>query len=198
MSRISPIISIGLLILLVLGGIFVYWPKYEKFKELNSELEIKDKAFAQKQEYFAKLNNLSKKLEDYKDQIAKIDSAFPQEISEPDLFNFIQKESSKNGLILKKIGSSRIVSSQSEGEAVQEISFSVSVSGSYSAFKNFLFTLYQNSRLIEVSSIKFSSKDKTDLLDFDLGLTTYYYPKPEVKEPMPGESSVGNPPPPTP
>ena len=188
MPRVIPFVSIILLIILIFGGIFLWWPKYENFKEFSFELENKNVALKQKEKHFSQLNDISKKLEEHREQLAKIDSALPQEISKPELFNLIQEESSKNGLIFKKIGSGDISSSQAKEEGIKEISFSFSVSGSYQAFKNFLSSLYQNSKVITVKSINFSSSDKEgDLLNFDLTLAAYNYQKPEIKEGVPRE-----------
>jgi len=178
MPRLTPLIAIGLLILLILGAGFVWWPKCEEFRWLKSQLEIKEKAIIQKEEYFSKLNTLSKELEGYQEEIAKIESALPDEVSEADFFNFIQKTSSENGLIFKEIYSVKISSSKKDGKEISEVSFSISLFGSYLAFKNFLSVIYQSSRLIEVDSIKFSSPpEKKDLFDFDLTLVAHYLPR---------------------
>ena len=187
MSRIVPIISIVLLFLVILGGVFLWWPKYEEFTNLKQELAIKTEELQQKQEFFNKLNELAQKLEGYKEQLAKIGTALPEELLIPDLYNYILKTVSENGLILKNIKGEKDVVAQTGYEAVQKFSFSLSLAGSYEAFKNFLSVIYQNARLIEVDSIKFgSSQGKTNIFDFSVGLSTYYEPRTQIKEQTPG------------
>lgn len=188
MTRILPIISVLLLLIIIAAGWFLWWPKYQEVKDLRFQLEIKEKALSDKQEHFSKLNDISKKLEEYKDSVAKIDSALPDSVSEPDLYNFIQNTSSSSGLILKKIGPAKISTSQAEGEIkeIQDITFAASVAGSYSAFKDFLSNIYQSSRLIEADSIKFSSPEKgTNLFEIDLTFLTHYLSKPAIQEQTP-------------
>jgi len=170
------IILICLLILLVIGGYFLCWPKYQEFKGKKIEIETKDEEIRKKEEHLLNLEILSEKLSTYKEQLSKIDSALPKDPSVAALFNFFQKTSSENGLILTEVDMSGLFSSESSGERIQKMSFSISVSGSYSAFKNFLSAVYRNSRLIKVKSISFSSSEqRKDLFDFNLNLETQSY-----------------------
>jgi len=175
-KQIILIVLICLLTLLALGGYFLCWPKYQEFKGKKVELETKDEEIRLKKEYLSNLETLSERLSTYKEQLSKIDSALPEDSSVAALFNFLQKTSSENGLILTDIDVSGLFSLESSEERIQKMSFSISVSGSYSAFKNFLSAVYKNSRLIEVKSISFSSSEEgEDLFDFDLNLETQSY-----------------------
>lgn len=190
-KQIILILLVCLLILLGLGGYFLLWPKYQELKIKKAEMEIKDEEIRLKEKYLSNLGIFSEKLSTYEEQLSKIDSAFPGDPSVAAIFNFIQKTSSENGLILTDIDVSKLFPSKSsvqqilEQEAleqesseqrVQKMSFSISVNGSYAAFKNFLSTVYKNSRLIEVKSIDFSSSgEEEDLFDFNLDLETQSY-----------------------
>lgn len=177
------IIFICLLILLALGGYFLCWPKYQEFKGKKVEIETKNEEIRKKEEYLLNLGILSDKLSTYKEQLSKIDSALPKDPSVAALFNFLQKTSSESGLILTDIDVSGLFPledsaqvQESSGGRIQKMSFSVSVNGSYSAFKNFLSVVYRNSRLIEVKSISFSSfEERKDLFDFNINLETQSY-----------------------
>lgn len=181
MFRFLPIISLSLLVLLILGGVFLWWPEYQDFSDLRLKVERKEMEIRQKEEYFVKLKVLSEKLEGYSEELAKIDSALLVDPSIPALFDFIQKTSSESGLILESLSMGKI-SSLKDLAGVQKISFSVSVSGSYSAFKNFLSVIYKNTRLIEVESIAFSSSEEKVLFTFDLILGTYSYQELKAEE----------------
>jgi len=170
--RYLPIISIFLSILLILAGIFFWWPQVEEVMDLRRELQIKEVEVKLREEYPKKIIALSKELEQYSDELDKIDSALPQEPSIPVLFNYIQKTSSENGLILEDVNL-RSISLSKDKSGIREIAFSVSAVGSYSSFKNFLTTIYKNARLIDIKSISFSSPEETGLFSFSLNFTTY-------------------------
>ena len=173
-KQIILIILICLFILLVSGGYFLCWPKYQEFKEKKTEIEIKSEGIGLKEVYLSNLETLSEKLTAYEEQLSKIDSAFPVNLSSAVIFNFFQKTSSENGLILIEVDMSE--TQQISEERIQKMSFSILVNGSYSAFKNFLSAIYKNSRLIEVKSIGFSfSEERQNLFDFNLELKTQSY-----------------------
>jgi len=194
--RLIPIISIIALILLGAGGYFFCWPKYQEFKQQGTLLEEKNRALEEKNNYYLKLETLSNRIDAYKEELDKINSALPAEPSLPVLFDFMQKTSMENGLILGDISSSKgaISSLRSGGNTgIEKVSLSIFLSGSYSAFKNFLSAIYKNSRLIEVDSVSFSSPTEGELFDFNLSLETYVFPKKEVEKAgtIPGENLPG-------
>lgn len=183
MFHILHIISACLLILVILGGVFLWRPQYQDFREKELEFQEKEMELEQKKEHYANLAGIYDELSEYEEELFKIDFALPQELSIPTLFYFIQKKSSENGLILKDMKVGKMPSGQSAEGVIQRISFSVSVSGSYSAFKNFLSTIYKNAKLIEVNSISFSSsEERIGLFDFNLTLSTHFYPKPKIRK----------------
>lgn len=177
-QRIIPIIIIFFLILLAAGGYFLWLPEYQEFGNKKAEVEGKDAEIKQKQERLSELEAISVKLSEYSSEVAKINSALPSEPSVAAIFNFIQKTSSENGLILSDIDIGELYSLEPAGEEVQKMPFSISVSGSYPALKNFLSAIYKNSRLIEVKSISFAypaEEKKGSIFIFDLNLETHAY-----------------------
>ena len=194
MPNFKHIIFIVLICLLILSGLegyFLLWPKYQEFKSKKAEMEIKDKEIEDREEYLSELEVFSNRLSEYSDELSKIDSALSEDPSVAALFNLIQKTSSESGLILTDIDVSGLFPSksplqqsleqesleqESSEQRIQKMPFSISVSGSYSSFKNFLSTLYKNSRLIEVKFIGFSSsEEEKDLFEFNLNLETQSY-----------------------
>lgn len=186
MSRLIPIVSVFLLFFIIIGGYLLWWPRYQDLRNVKLELGKKEKLFKEAEEHLSGLNAISNELEGYKEELAQIDSAFPTESSPPALFNFIRRTSAQNGLILKSMNL-QLASGQSK-EKIQKISFSVSVTGSYSSFKNFLSSIYKNTRLIEVNSISFSSagekEGESNLFTFSMALETQIY-NPSVQEQQP-------------
>lgn len=184
-QRFIPIIIIGILILLIIGGYFLWWPKYQEFRNKRLEIEGKEADIRQKQEYFSKLEGFSNKLSEYTDEIVKVNSALPDDPSVAALFIFFQKISSENGLILENTDLGRLFSPEALGvfdEEIKKMPFSVSVSGSYSALKNFLSAIYRNTRLVEVNSITFSYPEEGGLFTFDLALETYTHQPTKAQE----------------
>jgi len=183
MSRIIPIIIIIILLALALGGYFLWWPEYQEFKNNGLELEIKNENVRQKEEYLSKLEGHINKLSEHANELSKIDIALSTDPSKPTLYNFIMKTSAENGLILNSLNIGE-VSSKEEG--IQKIPLSISVSGSYAAFKNFLSVIYKNTRLFEIDSIGFSSPRETEeeekIFTFSLVLKTHAYKEAEIKE----------------
>lgn len=178
------VIFISLLTILSLG-IFLIWPKYQTLKEIQLKVSEKKTELQYKEEYFANLEKISQELEKYKEELAKINSALPEDPSLPTLYNFLEKASSQNGLILKKIGDFSIAplvppqettTQEAASGEIKEIRLGFEVAGSYSALKNFLATLEKSARLIEVEVISFSSpKAGENLFSFELTIKTYSY-----------------------
>jgi Tfp pilus assembly protein PilO len=78
---------------------------------------------------------------------------------------------SENGLVLGNIKEGTMT----QGEQFRDIPLSVSLLGSYNALKNFLNAIYKNSRMIEVTSISFSSPAKGGDFTFALELKTHSF-----------------------
>ncbi len=162
-----------LLLLLILGAIFFWWPKYQEFNNLRLEIKEKEKELQHKENYFSELKNLSLKLKEYSSELSLVDTALPVEPLVADFLNFLEKEIIRSGLILKNLNLIGI-SPLKEESAIKKISVSLSVSGSYDAFKNFLSVLQNNSRLIEVESVSFAGQEK-EIFSFDLTIRTHSY-----------------------
>jgi len=177
-KNLSVIVIVVLSLLIIIGGYLLWLPKYQEFGNKKEELETKDQRIKEREEYLVNLGKLSERLSGYKEEISNIETALPIEPSIAALFEFLKKTSSENGLFIKDTNIGKLYSSsrKSPAERIQKMPFSISFIGSYSSFKYFLSFIYQNSRLIEVKSIKFSSPAKGEnLFTFDLGLETYAY-----------------------
>lgn len=174
------LISIIIFILVIIGFFYLGIPKYEKITSLNQQIEEVKINIQNKKDYFSKLNNANENLEKYNLFINKIDTALPNDPLILDLLKFLETKSSQNGLIFKDFKIEKI-SFLKERNAIQELSINISLSGSYSAFKNFLSELQYSERLIKISSFSLSlgkQEDKQKPLenyDFVLTIKTYSY-----------------------
>jgi len=179
MSRTFPIVSVVFLLLIIAGAVFLWWPKYENFRTISQELKVKTEELRQKQEYFSKLNNLKAELQNYQEEVAKVNAALPEDFSFTDMFNYVMRVVSENGLVLKQLDAARIpAQGQTAGTEEQNVSFSFSVSGSYESLKTLLSALYQNARLINVETITITPPGgEEQIFSFGLSLSADYYPK---------------------
>ena len=117
---------------------------------------------------------MAEDLKNYQNQLAKIDSALPLDTDLPALFDFLQKASSQSGLILKSI--SHLDPKPSPDFAqLKESEVSLTVSGVYASFKNFLSVLEVTARLIEAQAVSFSSIPEEGPREFKLTIKVYSY-----------------------
>ncbi len=151
---------VSFLIVALLVG-FSLFPKWQTLTSLQQEIAANQSSLQLEQAYISQLNTAKNKLAGYQAELAKVDSSLPNDPSLPALFNFIQKASSQAGLVVNDIGSFAVAQDASGtaagGLAYNKISFSVSVSGPYSAFKSFISSLEKTARLIEIEGLNFSA-----------------------------------------
>jgi Tfp pilus assembly protein PilO len=171
MPRIFIIISCIFLTFIL--GVFLIWPKYQELEALKLKIFQKQLEFQSQEEYLTDLKNASQELEKYQESLSKIDSALPEDASLPALFDFFQKASSQSGLVLGNFGSVTI--SPKEESTLKEIRLALSLSGSYSALKDFLSILENSARMVEVENISFSSPSEKEPFFFKLGIKVYSY-----------------------
>ena len=189
MFRPIVIINICIALALIGGGFFFWWPSFQDFTALNQEVERKKIEVQQKEEYYEKLAETFNQLVQYDEQIKKIDVAFPKEPSIAALLNYLEKTSLENGLVIGNISigsTGGMGSAKGSGSVASsgKITIPFTVSGPYSALKNFLDALYKNSRLIEVDSVRFSSsEDQKDIFDASLTISTNSFAKSEENMP---------------
>lgn len=146
-------------------------PKYDETFALRDKVELKRVDLKNRENYFKELEKIAKEFKDNRENLDKIKTALPIGPMAPSLANFIQSASSQSGLILKNFGygSTKVAAKdETAALAVQEYEISLTLSGSYSAFKDFLDKIEKSSRLIEISDISFvvseSSKDTISTL----------------------------------
>jgi Tfp pilus assembly protein PilO len=188
LKRYTKFIIIFIVILLLVGGYFIWWPKYQEFRQSSINLDAESEKVKKKKDYILEMETSLNNVSGYQEEISKISSALPLEYSVSSLFSLVQKTASENGLVISMAEISTVpkTSNQAQAESTQiaKIGVSVTITGSYSSFENFLSTLYRNSRLVEVSSIAISNEEQpneelTNIYDFDLEIYAYYYNKTE-------------------
>ncbi|MBX4200950.1 type 4a pilus biogenesis protein PilO [Candidatus Parcubacteria bacterium] len=183
--QINKPISIIIMFVITLVVAFLFAiPAYEESLALKNTLAQKQSEYTGKSEYYAKVNELTSKIESNSVAIEKISSALPDDFYLSSLVYFLQKKASDAGLVAKLISFSK-VSPKTADKKPRIGTFSVNVSGNYQGLKNFLESLDKSSRLFEVNSISFSSqqnsqktnqlKNQAQIYDFNLQLETQAY-----------------------
>lgn len=193
--RLLPIISILILIALLLGGYFLWLPQYQKYKEAKVTLKEKTEQLKQKIAYFDDLARLSKKMKKKEEEIRKITVSLPAELSQPSIYNYFQKVAPETGVMLESISvekAGKKTSTKSKEtklpSEIKEVPISLSVSGRYFAFKNFLSKIYRCARFFDIDSVSFSSSksgtkaevsegssSQGNFFQFSLSLKTYVF-----------------------
>ena len=175
MNRLVIFISI---LLFIIALVFLsLWPKYQDWRSLERRIREKEIELYYEGEHFSALEKISSELAESEAALSKIDSAIPQSPSLPGLFNFLQKTSSQEGLILKAMSPTSTYFSK-EAPGIQETQFNLMVSGSYSSFKNFISVLEKSARFIRIDRISLSSPEQAEensIFSFSLELKTYSY-----------------------
>jgi len=168
-SRIHLIIIFILLAVFI--GFFLINPKYQEMLAIRSEIGGVEISIEQGEAYYLNLRKTSEKLEQYQDQLSLIDSAFPEKVYLPHLYNFLKETCAENGLVFQGISSSFGSSKESR---IQEISINLSVIGTYSFFKDFLSSLESSVRFFSVETISFSGGTE-EPFNFNLNIKTQSY-----------------------
>jgi len=170
----KPLVILLFIIVLTLGVVFFGLPQYHTFSDLRLRVEEKQTELKNKETYFSELNRVDKKLEEFGQDVQKVDSALPQEPQIPDVLNFLGKTSSQSGLVLKNVELEKTMPLEKE-QKFKKTTLAVSLSGIYPAFLNFLSELQKSARLIGADLISFSSPETGEIFDFNLKIRTFSY-----------------------
>ena len=170
-----PILIIAFLTLLLVSGAALIWlPQYQDFQELRLEVREKKVWLEQKETYFSNLENAARRLQEYSQEVTKIESVLPSTYLASDLLNFFTKISSESGLLLQSFDPGSI-SPLGQSSNIFKVPITISLSGSYPSFKNFLSALQASSRLFEVETISFGAPTTEAIFKFDLKIRTHSY-----------------------
>jgi Tfp pilus assembly protein PilO len=154
--------SLIIVLIALTFGIVLTVPKYQDLQDLKVVEAQKSADLKNKEEYFNQLAEISSELKNYEGNLQKIKTALPVDTGIASLANFLQSSSSQSGLILKNLTYGSGVSASAAAGQSGEVSYilktydiSMSLSGSYGAFKDFLSKIEKSSRVIEMQEISF-------------------------------------------
>lgn len=193
-------IIFGVLTLGLLGSIlFLNIPTVEGVLATRKEIQSQQGQLNQTTDFIRIVEKLMEKYNDNQKVLQKLDSILPNNQDIPNLLVQIEALANDGGVVLKDV----VITASSEdkttskaqeirtGDVSQEkiptdyksININLKLTTSYESFKNFLKTIENNLRLVDIDSISFSSqaKDNTkeggNTFDFDIMLKTYYQVK---------------------
>lgn len=170
-------ILIGVMFLAILLLVFILvLPEYNTFKQLQVQLGEKRAEYVAQHDHYAAIDKVYDDLQARKDDIAKIDEALSSDPALGKTVYFLQEVAQKNGLIVKNLFLSKGSSNESNTgvKTSKEISFSIDLLGNYPSLGSFISSLEDSSRIFEITSISFGSKEGPPY-NFSLQIKTYSY-----------------------
>lgn len=171
------IVAVGLFLV---GGYFLWIPKYQEFRNNKTIFDNKDEEIRVKKEYLRELNGHLVDVLEHEEELLLMEEGVPYDYSLPTLYSFIRNLASVNGVYLEEISYEKVIDKKIDAPKKIELSFNVS--SEYPSFKNFILKLHENSRFFNIKSLEFSSPTERiglrDMFDFELVYEVAYYEKP--------------------
>jgi len=187
---IRNIIIIILLLGFVAVVVFLDVPKFQEILDLRNEVEIQKNTFLKEEDLLAKVENLKSRYEKNEEELKKVNYILPTGEDVPNLIVQIEAIALESGVALESINISSVDGSGSTRRPGQEatiteekdyeiLSIRLNISGQYEAFKNFLKTIENNIRLMDIQVFSFSLEssealETVPIFTFNLTLNTYY------------------------
>lgn len=173
-----PIVGVSTTLILTLAivcvfAFFAIKPTLITITKLNKELKEKREVNKILEK---KINNLKKAQIAYAqliDSLILINRALPEKVGFNQAASQINFLTFSNNLVLlsASFGKFDIVASPSESTETNTLDFNISVYGSYPDIKNFLQELENIDRVVQINSVVFSNKTKTDQIKLQSDLS---------------------------
>ena len=167
-----------------LGIIYFLLPEISNLQEFKKRVSEKESFLQEREKEFLNLQKIKTQLEFYQENLEKINTALPKEISLANLLNFFQDKASSSGLIIK--GITQVIPLQPKVEKEKKVKtplephyFNLNLIGSLASFEEFLKTLETSARFFEVENISVENipqkESEETLLEFNLSVKVYSY-----------------------
>ena len=184
-------------LIIVSVGMFIFFtnPTYKEVNALSLEVDSFNEALNNSKELQERRNELADKYSSFlPSDITKLEKMLPNNVDNIRLIIEIQNIASQHSLSLKNVEYNTISKEQETTEGTSSknraniekeedyspFMLSFSVSGSYNSFLDFLKDLDRNLRIVDITSISFSSgsSNTTDAIyDFNFEIRTYWLKK---------------------
>lgn len=150
---------------------FLSWPEYQKLLMVQAEIGKTQEEIQTADKRLEELNSVSEKLKGYESQLKILDTALPDKFYMPHLYDFFEKVCPQYGLILDGMNASV---GEVNDFGVKEVKISLSLSGDYESFKEFLLALENSVRFFSLESMNLIAPEKENTpFKFSLDLSTY-------------------------
>ncbi|MDP2638855.1 MAG: type 4a pilus biogenesis protein PilO [Candidatus Azambacteria bacterium] len=168
------------IILFIIVSALAYWVLLPLWNDTQIALELRRESKAnlvQRKELTANLENL---VNQYNKRIGDVNSAgqaIPVGENIPDLLIMLEALASENGLILVNVD---FKTKEPGSPGIKILTMEVQVTGSYSAFQNYLKAAEKSLRLFDVMKVSFNgispgaTQANANELKFNLSIDTYY------------------------
>ncbi len=186
----KTLIIVLILILAIAGiGFWLIKPGFSEMKGLTMKISEARDELVRKESLLARVENLKEKYQQAEEKIEKIYQVLPLEPDIPGILVQTETLASENGLLLEKIIYTlpkeavkvfrpQVGANQGKKQVLpfKTMIVVLEVSGSYQSFKNFLEALENSLRLMDISGITLSAKEKEGAVSYSYNLTfnTYY------------------------
>jgi len=158
-------------------------PTYSEIQSKRAEKAQYDDALNNSQEILALRDSLLSKYNSFlPGDLARLEKLLPDQINNVHLIIEIDSIASRYGMVIKDV---RLVSNETENSSEQQVlevqtspfglaSLSFRVTGSYDDYRAFVQDLEKSLRLIDITSVSFSSEKETDVYDVETSFNTYW------------------------
>ena len=182
------IILVGSVIIVFLALVFLMKPVFEDIKSKDKIIASKRSASNTLKENLDKLKDLSSQEKEWKEKADLVLAALPENPDKGRLFMELESLASNSGLYVSSIreedtsqntGTLSVQSQASEStplpSGASELKYTLTLSGSYDSFKNFLTYSKKALRILRISNIDIKSKEDGSL-DIQVTLSAFYKP----------------------
>jgi Tfp pilus assembly protein PilO len=147
------------------GGIFVVHPSFQEYQVKKEKNKILREEFENLENYIEKINKLGEKMEENKEALELIKTAFPEDHDAPALFLYL--EDTMIGSDLERSGEMGAFSSKPyspneiDHSRIKVVDFSIGISGDYYNIKDFFMETEKSARLIKVNNMSISKASES-------------------------------------
>lgn len=180
-----PVIGIALAVSMTL---FVTVPRFNSISDLQQEKKQVEARLEKLQKKRAALEELLAYKGTLVDNFKLLDTALPSEDNVPILMTEVQQIATDSGVVMSSLKYAGGKTAESGKKAKVKISdlgrvrLQAVIEGPYAFLQNFIGNIEKASRVINVDSVKFSTRSQEEtIVSATLDLVSYYVPAPEEK-----------------
>lgn len=178
MSIPTKVLAIVVLLILIIGGAYMFTMPY--WSDVQETKAVLDASRAKQEDLKREQQQLETFLAEYnskKDLTLKTNLALPVKSVAVENVLFHLDEMAKNsGMSLSYLSliDRNDPNKKSQVNGIEEQLVSMTASGTYPAFKNFLLLLEGNQRTIDIRDVNFSVSNISDIVEYKILFVTYY------------------------